>query len=86
MRLRDLSIKWKLVTTIMAVSVTAILVSGLILFGYEHDAMEELMERDLGSLARAAAMNTTAALTFDDARAAEDTLSSFSEKPSVEAA
>lgn len=86
MRLRDLSIKWKFVLTIMIVSVSALLASVAILFVFEYSAMESLLERDLESISRVSASNCTAALTFDDPKAANDTLSALSAKPAIEAA
>ncbi|MBI3831762.1 MAG: HAMP domain-containing protein [Planctomycetes bacterium] len=65
---------------------SAILASVAVLFAFEYSAMEALLERDLESISRVSASNCTAALTFDDPQAANDTLSALSAKPAIEAA
>ena len=84
--IRNLSIKWKLRFTIMAVCMTAIIVSGVLFFAYEYQSIQRLLERDLATLAKVSARNSTAALSFEDPTAAEDTLAALSGRPSIEAA
>lgn len=86
MRLRDLSIKWKLVLTMMLVCTAALVVSDLLLVVYEYSAIQGQMQRDLTTLARITAANSTAALSFDDIKAANDTLSALAARPSVKSA
>ena len=85
-RIRDLSIKWKMVFTITVVSMVALLVAGALLFTYEYSAVQSMMEHDVEAIANLSAANSTAALSFDDPKAAEDTLSAMAAKPAIELA
>jgi len=86
MRFRDLPIKWKFIATIMAVCAVALLVAGTLLFIYEYQTIRDSLKRDLQIIARISASNSTAALSFDDPKAAEDTLSALAAKQDIEAA
>lgn len=86
MRFRDLPIKWKFIAIIMAVCTVTLLVAGSLLFMYEYSAIQESLKRDLQTIAQVSASNSTAALSFDDPKAAEDTLSALAAKQDIEAA
>jgi hypothetical protein len=86
MRLGDLSIKWKLVLTIMLVSMTALIVAGALFFTHQYSAVQNLIKRDLQAIANVSAANSTAALSFDDPKAAVETLAALQAKSIIEAA
>ncbi|MCZ7646034.1 MAG: ATP-binding protein [Planctomycetota bacterium] len=86
MRFRDLRIKWKLPLTAMAISLMVLLAAGGLLFAHEYSAVREAMERDLAAIGQVLAANSTAALSFEDPQAGEETLRALAAKAAVEAA
>ncbi|MBE7465825.1 MAG: HAMP domain-containing protein [Planctomycetes bacterium] len=86
MRLHDLPIKWKLVLTIVAVSVAVLVIEGGALFLYDYRSVAEWLERDLETTAGIAAANSTAALYFEDPKTGAETLAALAAKPAIDAA
>jgi signal transduction histidine kinase len=84
--LRELSIRLKLVLIIMAATGGALLLAsaGLIVADFARSRGE--LAHDLASLADVLAQNSTAALAFDDATAARETLASLAARPAIVAA
>ncbi len=85
-RFQDISIKRKLtVITMVASTVALLLVSGGFVL-YELTTYREIMQRDLSTLAEVIADQSTAALSYDDAEAAEEILSALKAKKHITAA
>ncbi len=71
---RDIPIKQKLVIMNMAATTAALLLAGLGIVLTDSLLFRRYLQRDLSSLAKIIADNSTAALTFNDPRAAAETL------------
>ena len=85
--LRDLPIRQKLVLLIMLTTAGALLVAGVALIVIDLRSFRKDMESDLSTLAEIVARNSTAALTFADPGAAEETLQALeAQEPIVAAA
>ena len=84
--LTGLSIRQKLIRVMMMTSVASILLACLAFVVYEVTAFRAQVESELASVAQVIGANTTAALSFDDARAANDTLAALRAEPRVIAA
>ena len=84
--LRGLSIRQKLIRVMMLTSVSSIGLTTLALAVYEVASFRGQVERELASVAQVIGANTTAALSFDDARAANETLAALRAEPRVIAA
>jgi PAS domain S-box-containing protein len=82
----DLPIKRKIMAIIMGTTATALLVAGVSLIISEAVLLEGDLEQDLRALSRIVADNSTAALAFDDARAAGETLSALRAREYMSAA
>lgn len=78
--LRDTPIRRKVVAIIMVTAAGALLLAGVILLVADLLSFRREMKTDLATLAEIVASNMTAALTFDDARAAGETLSALKAK------
>jgi len=85
-RLRDVSIKYKLVGIIMLTSVLALLMTGLAFVGYEQITFRGRMTRDFSILAAVIGENVSPGLAFNDATAMEKTLQSLAAQQRVLAA
>jgi signal transduction histidine kinase len=83
---RDIPIKQKMVIIVMATTATALLLAGLGFVAFDSYFFRLTMERDLSSLAQMIADNTTAALAFNDPRAATETLAALRARPHLAAA
>ncbi len=84
--LRDISIRWKLALLTMVVSALGLLLVGAAMFSVgEHDACKR-KEMDLAAVADMLKVNSTAALTFDDAPAGKEILAALRMKPHVRGA
>jgi len=70
----------------MATTATALLLAGLGFVAFDSYFFRLTMERDLSSLAQMIADNTTAALAFNDPRAATETLAALRARPHLAAA
>ena len=84
--LTGLSIRQKLIRVMMMTSVSSILLTCLAFVFYEVTSFRAQVESELASVAQVIGANTTAALSFDDARAANETLSALRAEPRVIAA
>ncbi len=85
-KIRNLPIRQKLYVIIMVTVCTALIVACGAVLIYNHLVLYRSMEDDLRMLAEILAYNTTAALTFDDPKAAQEILLGLRAKPSIEAA
>jgi PAS domain S-box-containing protein len=86
MKLRDQPIRRKLITVILLTSVTGLLLAGTAFFTYELFTFRNDLVRNLTTLAKITADNTTAALAFDINRDAEKVLSALRNEENVVAA
>ena len=78
---RDMPIKQKLVIIIMVTTAAALLLTGISIVAFDSYLFRQSLERDLSTLARIIADNSTAALAFDDPQAAAETLAALRAKP-----
>ncbi len=81
--LRGLSIRQKLIRVMMVTSVSSIGLTCLAFVAYEVTSFRAQVERELASVAQVIGANTTAALSFDDRRAASETLAALRADPRV---
>jgi hypothetical protein len=79
--LRDMSIGQKLTAIIVLTSAVTLLMACVAIGVYDILSFRRSMTVDLATLAEVVARNSTAALTFHDAKAAEDVLAAL--KPSL---
>ncbi len=84
--LRNLPIARKLVAIIMLTTGVVLAVAGLGLSAYELVAVRSRIASSALSLAQVIALNSRAALAFDDPAAASETLAALSARPSIRAA
>ncbi len=85
-KIRNLPIRQKLHLMIMVtVCIALMLACGAVLI-YDHLILYRSMENDLAVVAEIFASYTTAAITFDDSKAAQEILSALKAKPSIECA
>lgn len=84
--LRDVPIRRKLVLIIMLTTGGALILAGIGLLTLDYLRFRREMVTDLQTLAEIIAQNSTAALSFQDPRAAQETLAALRAKPSVLAA
>ena len=71
---RDLSLARKVIAVIMGVSSTALLLACLALVAYDTTTARTSLTRDIGMLADVVGTNSTAAVSFSDAKGATETL------------
>ncbi len=83
---KDLSIKRKLTLLMMLTSCAALLLACLGFMTYELVTMRQTMAQELSTLAGIIADNSTAALSFKDSKAAEETLATLGAKQQIVAA
>lgn len=81
--LRDLPIRRKLVVILMIATGGALLLAGAGLLTLDYFRLRKEMATDLRTLAGIVALNSTAALSFQDPGDAEETLEALRAKPSV---
>jgi len=84
--LRDMSIGRKLTAIIVLTSAVTLLMACVAIGVYDILSFRRNMTIDLATLAEVVARNSTAALTFHDAKAAEDVLAALKAEPHVTAA
>jgi signal transduction histidine kinase len=84
--LRDLPIRQKLVLIVVLSTGGALVLASAGLIAFDLIRFRGEMKRDLTNLADIIATNSTAALSFDDEEAAEETLSSLRASPPIDAA
>lgn len=82
----DLSIKRKLQLVITLTAGAALIAACSALLAYDRASLRRGMINDLSILAGIVGENSTAALTFNDAKAAEETLKGLRAKPHLVAA
>jgi len=73
----DIPIKQKLIVLIMATTAAALLLTGLGVVIFDTVAYRSALKRDLSTLAQITAENSTAALAFNDAQSASETLAAL---------
>jgi PAS domain S-box-containing protein len=83
---RDLPIRRKLALISVATSAVALVLACGTLVTYEQIAFRRAMTRDVAINAQIIASNSAAALSFDDARSAEQTLKALAAQPRIMAA
>jgi signal transduction histidine kinase len=86
MPLRSLPLRRKLMLILMLASGIALVLANLALVGIDLFLFRRDMVRDLETLAAVVAEGSTAPLTFDDQKAARDTLAALHGKPAIVAA
>ncbi len=85
-RLRDLSLRSKLLLLVLGVTSVALLVSASAHLVHQVGVYRQRASQQLVSIADLVAVNVTAALAFDDPDAARDTITALSAIPRVQAA
>ena len=83
--LKDVSIRWKVVAIILGVAAISLLLAGAGMLWNARVAFERQTEQKLNLLADVIGLNSTAALAFQDARAAVETLAALRGDPHVTA-
>jgi methyl-accepting chemotaxis protein len=83
---RNLSIKQKMIALIMTTTMVTLCLSSVGLIIYDFLVYKDTMVKNLSSLADIVGMNNTAALSFQDKKSAELTLSALSAEPHIAAA
>src|SRR5688572_2392211 len=83
---RDVSIKRKLTSIMMIISVVGLLVSCASFIVYDQVFSRRTMVRELSSLAEIVGSNSTAAITFNDQKSATEILSALSARPNISSA
>ena len=79
----DLSIRLKLQTIVMATSAAALVVASVVFTIFDRSTFLRAKTQDLSSAARMVGSNSTAALSFGDARSAGEILSALQAKQNV---
>src|SRR3989338_9510793 len=85
-RFRGLSIRYKLPLIVMPLGITALFIMFAAMITNELFGMKKNIEESIETQAMIIGSNTTAALIFDDEKAATETLSSLSVSPHIAAA
>ena len=85
-RLMNLSIRHKLRLAILGTSAAAVLLAAIATAALQWASLRESLQHDLETLAAVMAANSTAAISFGDARAARENLRSLAARPDVKLA
>ncbi|HWE53654.1 MAG TPA: ATP-binding protein [Bryobacteraceae bacterium] len=80
---RDIPIRQKLMVIVMATTTVALLLAGGGIVIFDSILFRGYLERDLSALSRIIGDNSTAALSFNDPRAAAETLATLRARPHV---
>lgn len=80
---RNLPIGTKLAAAILLASTVSLVGAALVIIGYEAGTARDRVANELDSLARLLAVNTEAALRFNDPDAATENLNSLSAQPNI---
>ena len=80
---KDLSIRQKLQTIVMATSAAALLVASVVFALFDRSTFLRAKTQDLSVAARMVGSNSTAALSFGDAKSAGEILSALQAKQNV---
>ncbi len=81
--LRNVSIRWQLMAIIMIISVIAVVLACVGFVIYDLQEMWESLQEQSATTARLVAQTNLAALTFNDSKAAEDSLRSLNDNPDI---
>src|ERR1019366_6317587 len=79
----DLSIRQKLQIIVMVTSAAALLVASFVFTLYDRSTFLRAKTQDLSATAKMVGSNSTAALSFGDAKSAREVLSALQAKPNV---
>ena len=82
-RLRNLSIRWKVIHIIMLTMTVALLIACASFMTYDYVAFRDQQIKDSQALADVLGTSSTAALSFDDRSAVRETLTSLANKREV---
>jgi hypothetical protein len=80
---RDLSIKVEMQAAILFTTGAALLLSAAAFLAYDQVKYRSAMENDLATLAELIGSNSTAALVFNDAKAAQEILQGLRSQPHI---
>lgn len=83
---RDLPIRRKLTLAIMLTSGIGLLLAGTLIVAFEWVSYRERMTEDVSTLAKIIGDQSTAALSFNDPKAAQETLETLKGRPEITAA
>ncbi|HWA87029.1 MAG TPA: PAS domain S-box protein, partial [Opitutus sp.] len=86
MHFRDLPIKRKLVGVIVLTSFAVLVLTSMVLLGYELFSYKRTTRRDLSTIADIIADNSTAVLIYDDEKLAAEILGALRAEPDISAA
>lgn len=81
--IRDMTIRYKLISIIMAACVASLVMAGAAFVGWEWHSLRQTLVRNLSTQAQIIAANSMAALAFEDAKDAEQTLEALKAEPSI---
>lgn len=81
--LRGMPIRWKIVAMMLSVTALSLVLAGAGLLLHTRAVFERQLEQRLNLLANVIGINNTAALAFDDAAAATETLGALSSNASI---
>ncbi len=79
----DLSIRRKVQSIVMVTSAVALLVASVVFTLYDRSTFLRAKTQDLSALAKIIGSNSTAALSFADAKSAREILAALRAKPNV---
>ncbi len=82
-RFRDISLKYKIIGIIMLTSVILLLLASTAFFANDLITLRRVLVDNLSTTAGLIGSNSRAALTFNDNKAAEETLAALSTEPSI---
>src|ERR1700733_8492542 len=80
---RDLSIRQKLQSIVLITSAVALLVASVVFTLYDRSTFIQAKTQDLNASAKMVGSNSTAALSFGDAKAAKEILAALQAKQNV---
>jgi len=86
MLFQDLPIRRKLVGLISLISLSALLVAGVVMLAYEFGKSRQAMAGKLSTIARIISANSSAALVLNQSGAAHETLAALQAEPEIRAA
>ena len=81
--IHDISIKRKLIFIIMLTSIIALLLTSMVFVVYDLITLRQTMVVDVTMLSQIMGANSTAALAFNDQKAAEENLEAFNSNPHI---
>lgn len=81
--IRDMTIRYKLISIIMAASIASLVLAGATFVGWEWHSLRRTLVRNLSTQAQIIAANSMAALAFEDAKGAEQVLEALKAEPSI---